>query len=333
MQLSNHTPYRAQHFLTLDPQGFERLLVIVKATFDWSGVTPRLTDEQPPVQICDEYLGDPGSTGLRRAGELFLEKPAADFMVRGCVYAPGGRTATEALAGVQVGDVRKLMAVFGERRWSHRFGAIRPTAPAPFDRIPLHYEHAFGGMDRTKDGPKIWPANPVGRGFRDRQSLTPLGETSLPSFEEPGKPIRSPDDRPPSLNLGPIPPAWSSRARYAGTYGDRWTAEERPRLPADFDTRFHHAVPADQVLPGHLRGGELVTLWGLRPEGKRSFGVPATPVEVTLRFQGERERLLLVCDTLDIDAEAQRLSLVLRGSSRLLGRLDQLLRIEVRVCR
>ena len=39
----------------------------------------------------------------------------------------------------------------------------------PFDRLPLRYERAFGGEDKSASEPTDWegePRNPIGRGFR-----------------------------------------------------------------------------------------------------------------------------------------------------------------------
>ena len=79
-----------------------------------------------------------------------LPKPRAEFLVYGHAFDQGGR----GVAGVdvEVGTCRKRLHVFGERFWRDR----EYTRAEPFTKLPLDWEHAYGGPE--------FPPNPVGKG-------------------------------------------------------------------------------------------------------------------------------------------------------------------------
>lgn len=55
---------------------------------------------------------------------------------------------------MRVGCLGKRLSVFGDRYWKKGFWRIKMTKPAPFGKMPLRYERAFGGWDQTSDNPK-----------------------------------------------------------------------------------------------------------------------------------------------------------------------------------
>lgn len=77
--------------------------------------------------------------------------------------------------------------------------------------------------------------------------------------------------------LGPVPPFWRARQRFAGTYDDAWLSARHPQLPADFDYRFYQCAPPPLALPHHLRGDETIELVHLLPGRDRfRFELPGT---------------------------------------------------------
>jgi hypothetical protein len=254
-------------------------------------------------------------------------KPAADVLMTGCAYAPRASD-TEAMVTLRLPPLQKSVRVVGDRVWEGwRDSASRPR---PLTKVPLVYERAFGGRDESNDPPEVCLDNPAGVGFRGKRSRLPVTGTALPNLEDPMTPMRGPDDRPPTRGFGPIAPGWNPRPLHAGTYDARWKRDRMPLLPVDFNPRFHQVAPLDQVLPGYLAGGELVTITCVRPGGDGfHFEVPRVRPSIVVRVGDDRHTPAVNCDTLVIDCEASRISLVFRASLPLSGRVDDLAWIKV----
>jgi hypothetical protein len=320
MELLNLTHYAAAQAVRMDGAGRETLLVAIKATFTLDEGLPKLAEQQSPLVRADEYRGEPGASSLLRAAEMCLSKPSADVVLTGWAY-PAQSTGTEAQVVLAVASVNKMVRVTGDRGWGGPFGATA-SSPEPFARMDLSYERAFGGRDDTSDPPETWAENPVGRGFRGENSQLPTIGAPLPNLEDPKRPMRSPTDRLNTCSLGPISPGWRPRSTYAGTYDDRWRRDRMPFPPDDLDLRYENTAPPDQVLAGYLTGGERVRISGVRDGGGGyDFTLPALRPEVVVRIGNQRETPRLSCDSLAIDAEAQRLSMVFRSVVDVHGRL------------
>jgi hypothetical protein len=329
MEFINLTPFAADRLIVMDGMGCEMLLVLVKATFSLDSGVPKLSEKQDAIVMADEYAGEPGGSSLRHAAETSLFKPAADVVVSGFAHTHRSRR-TEALVVLEIGSlIQKAVLVRGDRVWEGLLGS-RISSPQGFLALPLVYERAFGGTDTTTQPPESWPDNPVGIGFRARKSKAPLSGTRLPNLEDARRPITHPKDRPPSSCLGPVAPSWNPRPNYAGTYDAAWQRDRMPFPPADFNPRFEHPVPVDQVLHGYFSGGEPIRLTNVRPEGGGyRFALPSIHPEVVVRVGGERQTPPVRCDTLAIDCEGQRLSLLCRAALKVHGRVAELEWIKV----
>src|SRR5208337_4822029 len=92
------------------------------------------------------------------------------------------------------------------------------TPPEPFERIPLVWERAFGGWDRSHADPAkhtCEPRNPVGTGFRQKHGHPEEG-VRVPNLEDPRYPSRHYGDAPPPAGFGFTGPSWQPRAAFAG---------------------------------------------------------------------------------------------------------------------
>lgn len=269
--LDNRTPFAAECTWVRDRDGAEVWLVAMKASFDIApdgSTTP--STEQPPVLRLPEYHGEPGQSSIKYDADLVWTKRSTDILVVGQAHAPGGRAVCQLDAGFKVGNLQKIVRIFGDRTW----GAFGATRPQPFVSMPLRWERAYGGRDVRSGHPgQDWDArNPVGTGFitaADRAQGTPL-----PNIEDPGAPIRHWRDRPPPAGLGAIASHWLPRAAFAGTYDKTWMETRQPLLAADMDIRWYQSAPADQQTPEFLVGGEPVVLHHLTPDGRLAFSLP-----------------------------------------------------------
>lgn len=309
--------------------GFEHLLVVVKATF---GITKKgltLLDEQPPIRTADEYDGDPATSSISAAAETAPSKPGTDVLVTGCAFpTPGSRT--EAFVSLKLAGLSKALKAVGDRVWERRAFGMRATPPSPFIKMPILYERAYGGTDDSNpDAKDRLATNPVGIGFRAKRSRRPIEGSSLPNFEDPGDPMKSPTQILQPMSLGPIAPSWSPRPELAGTYDGSWMTERMPLLPDDFDSGYFQVAPPDQIIQGHIRGAEAVEILGMRPEGALRFALPSVRPEVIVKLGASRIVPPCGCDTVVIDCEKLQVSLVWRARQVVQGRVPDLRWIKV----
>jgi hypothetical protein len=180
--------------------------------------------------------------------------------------------------------------------------------------MPLIWERAFGGTDESSEPLAADPRNPVGVGFRGRNSARPVAGTSLPNIEDPQQPISSPSHVPPPAGFGAIAPHWQPRQSYAGTYDATWMETRAPYLPQDFDPRFCQVAPAGLATTGHLRGGEIVQATGVTPDGSLQFELPFVRLAVTYVLDRGEEMRPALLDTMIIEPDAARVVLVWRSA-------------------
>lgn len=319
MELINATRMQAGCTMGLEPSGRELLVVVIKGTFvlPAPGEQVRLHDAQLPLAMADSFSGEPGFSAPVHEVDFAPRKPACDVLLLGSAYAPGGPPVTRLQAGLRVGPLVKRIEVVGDRSWDAGLTSISATPPQAFTRQPISYDVAFGGADRDSENPSEHDAylpNPVGRGWRKHLKSAWVHGKPLPNTEEPGHPVTWPTNKYKPMSFGPLGRGWPARARYAGTYDERWMAEVCPFLPADFDERYFQAAPEDQQLP--LPKSPLeVTLTNLTPDGMREFVLPhfEAPVYVFPK-RGEREDLAATLDTIVLEPDNDRITMTWRVS-------------------
>lgn len=275
-EVDNTTPFAADYSWVRDRNGADTWVVAVRGTFliDPDGTTS-VSDEQSQVCAVPKYIGEPGQSSLVYESDLIHTKPTTDVTLLGHAYAPAGRPASQVDVTLSMASISKTLRVFGDRYWVQGVLGLTMTVPEPFEKMPIVYERAFGGIDVESKDPsqRSWePKNPVGCGF----AVAPehLMSRRLPNIEDPGDLITSWRHRPAPAGFGPIAPHWSPRSRWAGTYDEQWEKERQPLVPDDFDERFYLAAPDDQQPPTHLKGGEAVELINLTPAGYLRFQLP-----------------------------------------------------------
>jgi hypothetical protein len=313
-ELLNHTPFAASSFATFDKHAHQFEVVIISATFEARPGRPvHLAGEQAPVREVDEYWGEPGVSSVRYEGEIALGKPFVDILVNGRALAPAGRKVERMMVGVSVGGLRKELHITGDRYWRPGPLGKVPSAPKPFESIPIVYERAFGGTDtRAPDASQHFadPRNPLGVGFKGAPAQNAQIETQLPNVEYPSQLVRSAEDRPEPAGLGVVGRNTVPRITFAGTYDETWMNDQRPLLPIDFDPRHYQCVPADQQSDA-TRGGERVEVRNMTPEGLWQFTLPTLDVPLRL-FPGGLSEAPLRLDTVLLEPDAYRVTLIAR---------------------
>lgn len=153
------------------PDGAPILSVLAKATYRISleGLEPLPEEERLPLFDSDKLYGsqNPALDPIEHESDLVAYKPMTDIIVHGEACAPTGKRARFFDMGISVrGCVRKLR-IFGPRHLDCSNGKIRFSEPEPFERMPLHFGLAYGGVDRWSHPEEVYtyPRNPVGKGF------------------------------------------------------------------------------------------------------------------------------------------------------------------------
>jgi hypothetical protein len=206
-----------ERFVSGQPDDKYRLALVFKRAFKISptGLCVPLSDPIPienDSMPWDPELKPPLASPPRCDSDLFAFKPATDVVVQGHAYTYSRLTSVE--TELRVGPLSRTVRVHGDRRaeWSGNRAAF--TAAQPFEKMPLRYDRAYGGVDTValarqgdplgkafqssqpayaddlaRSTPFHYPRNPAGCGYlitADRESLE---AARIPNLEFPFDPI------------------------------------------------------------------------------------------------------------------------------------------------
>lgn len=302
--IDNRTPFKAAKGWGRDRDGVHEWLVALKATFDIrDDGSLRIADEQVAPLQMPEYSGEPGASSLEYDADVVGPKPTTDIIVNGTAYAPGERASNDFTVTVRAASIEKSLRIRGLRRWEDGAFGLRPSDMQPVTSQTLRYEHAYGGFDRTHPDPakqRLDLRNPVGCG------LVPREGDLLPSIEYPSGSV----EKNGPAGFGAIDSFWSPRREFAGTYDEQWRKERFPLLPMDWDPRSRLCAPLDQRPSASLRGGELVELMNLTPDGLMRFTLPRIFLRFRTRIDGRLEEHAAHLGTVVIEPDHRRVMLV-----------------------
>jgi hypothetical protein len=320
MQLVNGTPLLAAFAPGLDPDGRERIVVVIKGTFriPERGGVAELATTQVPHLYADVFTGEPGLSAVLYEYDFAPSKLQCDVLLVGSAHAPDGKPARRVTVGFRVGPLKKGFEVLGNRYWKiGAMGDLSPSDPEPFTSLPISYDVAFGGTEllpNTQQMVSAYAPNPVGKGHLPKSGSADVFGKKVPNTQEVGKPVTSPRGSYQSMSFGPVGRNFQERMRYAGTYDEPWLEKIFPFLPPDFDPRYYQAAPADQQLP-YLRGGETVQLSNLTPKHVPQFSLPT--LEMPVEYTAEDAEPVVQeanIDTLILEPDQGQLQLVWRTS-------------------
>lgn len=292
----------------------DALAVIVKGTFALrpdAAATPLPASEQLGIAMETPYPDGPDGS-CWYPGDYAPYKPRTDVTLVGTCYPPGGQATGSCEAVLSLGPITKRVAVFGDREWRRSKGTqtIRPSDPAPFTAMPVRYHRALGGADYIR--------NPIGIGRDNVEGEDGKLRLPLPNIENPTNLMTSMDSEPVPVAFGPLPVSSMYRQQLAGTRDSAWQKRRAPVNPADFDWGFHNAAPADQQIPGFLRGDEAGELRNLHQRhGRLAFRLPGLAPRVVVKRDpapgAPLQALRLNLDTVWLDPDNDRMVLAWRG--------------------
>ncbi|WP_337108415.1 DUF2169 domain-containing protein [Mesorhizobium salmacidum] len=315
--VSNTTGFPAMGSWVQDKAANKIWLVCVKATFDIlpDGTTRPSGDQVSPF-IQGQPLGGDYEKSLIYEADFFGVKPCTDVLVNGTAWPPNGRPTTELDVGFQVGPVQKRLQVFGNRWWTVNLAGQRViSSPDPFAKMPIRYEYAFGGWDRTASNPKdhrLEARNPVGQGFISNPNGC-LGRP-LPNIEDPANLVSSVASRPAPAGFNAVACHWSPRRELAGTYDEAWQKTRFPLWAEDLDPHYYCCAPRDQQVAGYLRGGEPVQMINLSPNGPIRFHLPRMVFGFTTRIKRETIHTRGTLATVILEPDASRVVIAWQSS-------------------
>jgi len=284
-------------------RGDWRATLIMKAAYHLvqGGICVPDETTTPAAQGDDPADGD---MAPRYATDFVPFKPKTDLLVAATAHAAGGKPVARLRASIAVNNRIKSLAVIGDRHWTIGPLGAKPSEPAPFTKMPLGYERAFGGQSSR--------SNPVGRGAGVQQGQP------LPNIEYLDRLIVQPTDRPNPAGFGPIGMTWKPRAEKLGTFNDTWKKTHWPWYPSDLDWSFFNSAPEDQQFP-YFRGDEKLAFENMHPEHPvYQTRLPGVQARVFVERVGGAafEEVAVKLDTVWVDVEAEKLVLLWRGVTR-----------------
>jgi len=307
----NWTPFVAETLFTQDQDGLDCATAVVKASFKFSSKGELHAIEREfaaPILSQDIYYDQADNSSIRYPSDRVYAKQGTDIIVNGHAYGHGRKQFT---ASVQCANVNKQIRVSGHRVWSKQLMGYAPSSPQAVEKIPVNYEHAYGGRPVVEgDELSFYEANPVGRGFEKVYR-----QQALPNLEYPKALLRGSKDRPPPCALGVVSSNWSQRRVYAGSFDEHWKQSRAPLLPEDFQLRFFNVVAQDQIVSAGLRGGEQIILTHLHPhQAILKLTLPVLSIQASFYVKQHIINQKLELDTVLLEPDAQLLQLTYRKS-------------------
>ncbi|NOI29632.1 DUF2169 family type VI secretion system accessory protein [Vibrio coralliilyticus] len=272
---------------------------VLTAKRQWS-LNEKVWDEVPAEEIYDDpiYLGEPGLSAMKVDHEFPVSKQNTDVLVYGKARAYAKRPVTYHECRILIDNhIDKSIAVHGERQWVQHGGSVTVSHPKAYVEAEIDHSRALGGDERNRVGSGIAKSS-------EELLAKPVPSVFFPNEEwAPNtKPLRV-------AGLGPIPPFFSERTRYAGTFDEHWEEHRRPLLPEDFDRKFYQSAPADQQCDGFLEGGERLMMSGFSHDDVFSFRIPSEKFVAIADFGDEKLSAPMPMYTVFIDTEEKRLTI------------------------
>ena len=269
-------------------RALDRLYVtaIAKATFAFADEAFMSRIEPEKILTAEVHHGKNPARSVRFTNDLAPYLARADVVFTGFAHAlPGGPVRSLPVRfAIQTGDRSSL-----DKR-------LLVQDASGFHRLAVTYERAWGGVDCLE--------NPLGVGA--------VAGTGEPNIVDPANPKMP-------AGFAPVGRLWPARKRLLGSTSRKVLEGPIAEIPDGFDWSYFQAGPQDQRID-YLRGDEWVLLEGLHPTlarirmhlprvqafarvlGLAAFGVP------------DGQMLPLNADTLRVDGEHQRCTLVFRAS-------------------
>lgn len=209
---------------------------VLKSTFQLIPDEPMKLVDAGELFISELHYRDNPTRSIRATSDVVPYLPRVDVILTGHAHAPNGRPVKTLAVRLAVYHgitlLEKKLDVIGDRNGADI---------VPFERMPLVYEKALGGLGDTQN---------------------PFGTGKSPGSAPPN--IIDPKDANAAAGFGPISRALRQRKTLRGNVPLATLDESLVELPSDFDWNYFQASPPDQRLAS-LLGNEWIVLEGMHP--------------------------------------------------------------------
>ncbi len=282
--IENETEFEAHPQVLLTREG-ERLVVVIKATFELSAQTQQLVlsplERARVIRHSDVPWEEPEVDSIKYPCDVTPEKVATDILGVVTAHAPNHQPVPTFDCYLRVGSYSKSVRIFGLRVWES--GGAGISGGRPIDRLDVRYDYSWGGRDESNDKLVEEPRNPVGRGIA--ADLNQLTHVIAPQIEDPDFPIKNARTRPPPAGFGVIGRSFSPRRDQTGTLDEQWQQFRCPLPPLDENPLIHQCATPSLMAQPHLQGNEPCALLNLSPVGPLQFDLPGLDLEVEFRVK------------------------------------------------
>lgn len=274
-----------------------RVTVVVKAAFVIVPEGPMALAEPEAIITAEVHHGGSVARSVRLTADNAPRVPQPEVLLTGSACAPEGQTVHSMSVRLalfrEAALLDKTLYVYGD-----------DGGAAPFERIPLVYERAYGGLGFT--------ANPLGTGILELASKPNL------LHRERAAEVAC---------FAPIARTWPQRRRLVSPAARKGLDAPLMEIPDDLDWSYFQASPADQRV-ARIVGDEWVVLEGMsatmprlrsRLPSARALAVVHGASDLPGSGLSEGGRLDLVADTLRIDADRLGCTVVWRGDFAVAG--------------
>ena len=334
MKLENTTPLAATLNVSTIPESDLRLgCITAKATYCFDGQGAVMLDLEDPFPIfADDVETD---LGLLPHDQFPRQDPAFEVILLGAAHAPGGRPVERMTVSLSVGDVRRELLVTGDRTWIGQGEDAVITRPAPFSRMPLTWDRAYGGtaevlIDVESPVDVSHPLNPEGLGFDPDPVVRQLADHFTPPEGFPCTDyvrrlpnVEAPDERVSSWTDEPETPACWATVPQMSTLQLRRSVElsrdadamlsqlSETDAPFPLEEGLYHRAPPEWVVPVPPPETPVV-LDGLHPQGRLELCLPPLRVLADYRVGDDRGACELAPQLMLLLPEQQQLYLLFR---------------------
>lgn len=246
-----------------DENGDEVWVLVAKRAWQKMG-SVWVEQAKPEIHDTPFYAGKDGFSALKHDHEFHGVKKNTDVIVHGKARTYAKRPLHHHTCRLLVeGHVDKTICVSGPRRWVEHAGTVTPSIPQPFIERDIDYSFAIGADERNRLGCGVAKTN------------TELLKQNVPAIFYPKEEWTPNNKKTRVAGFGALPPFFSARLIFAGTFDKQWELTRKPLLPEDFDCHFFQSAPLDQQCKGYLSGNELISLSGFSHGDVLSFHVPS----------------------------------------------------------
>ncbi len=306
---------------TLDRSGRDVCVVVAKIAYDVA-LNGRVTIAFRSPRFAN--VGD-GHGGVKYPSDLVDDKPGTDIGLVGTAFPPPGKNVEKQLAWLQAGLLRKVVTIFGPRRYVATFSGVAPGSPTTLGPTPLTFDQCFGGTDHASPNHDSEPFNPRGKGFA--VDLKTLVGKEAPALEPAGS-FRGDATGGTNKSHGcfaPIPETFEPRRGRAGTHDATWSRSRAPVRPLDFDVAHNAwAMPelrSEKPLPTETP----FEVGGVLAEGIWRFKLPVYGMEFDQNILGEVRPVPTHLDSVLIDADERVVELTMPARASILPRKWEML--------